>query len=117
MHEKLHKNLKITFQNDFVLSLEGDVSNNASEGDKLVRVEMKEFTSRGVTRYYTNVVVSTEFKFGLHSDIFFFPLEQNTLDLVMALNSFKTKVTYKGQERKMTVRFNCMDLEMEKYRD
>ena len=59
LHEKLISNLKITFQNDFVLSLEGDISNNASEGDKLVRAEMHKHTSRGLTRYYTNVVVTT----------------------------------------------------------
>ena len=39
----MKNNLKITFQNDFVLSLKDDISNNSSEGDKLVRVEMKEY--------------------------------------------------------------------------
>ena len=71
-------------------------------------------------RFYTNLVVSTEFKLGLHSDILFFPLEQNTLDLVMALNSFTVKIDWEERGRlfkKMIVRFNCMDLCLEKTLD
>ena len=106
----LCKNLKITFQNDFVLNMSEDISNNVSDSDRLVRVEYTPYTIKNVTRVYTNIVVTREFKFGLHSDIFFFPLEKNLLDLVTTLNSIKIK---DENECPLVIRFNCMNLEIQ----
>lgn len=97
MHHILKKNLKITFQNDFVINLDEDISSNISDSDRLVRDELRNYTTNGITRYYSNIVITREFKFGLHSDIFFFPLEQNILDLVTTLNPFKVKLS--GDEK------------------
>ena len=69
---------------------------------------MTNYKNKGVTRYYSNIVITRGFKFGLHSDIFFFPLEQNLLDLVTTLHPIKTKVGNKS----MMIRFNCMNLEI-----
>ena len=95
MHELLINDLKITFQNDFVINMKEDVSNNVSDSDRLVRVELArhktKYKQKEVLRFYSNIVITRCFKFGLHSDIFFFPLEQNELDLVTTLHPIKTK--------------------------
>ena len=116
MHEVITGNLKLTFQNDFVINMGEDVSSSTSDSDRLVRVEMTPYTTKGVTRYYSNIVITRGFKFGLQADIFFFRLEQNFLDLVTTLHPIKTKMFFTdkrvkgGSELPLTIRFNCMNL-------
>ena len=69
-----------------------DLSSNTSDSDRLIRAELVRYTSGDVTRIYSNFQITREFKFGLHADIFFFPLEQNILDLVTTFNPIKTKI-------------------------
>lgn len=97
----------MTFQNDFVINMSEDVSNNVSDSDRLVRIELTKFKTKSVTRYYSNIIVTRGFKFGLHSDIFFFPLEQNLLDLCTTLHPIKLT---KDIQHNLMVRFNCMSL-------
>lgn len=100
MHKILLENLKITFQNDFVLNVEEDLSSNVSDSDRLIRAELTDYENEGFVRYYSNIIITRNFKFGLHSDIFFFPLEQNTLDLVTTINQIKIKMGDLGKEDK-----------------
>ena len=72
------------------MNLSEDLSTNVSDSDRLVRADFESYkTKDGITRSYSDVVVTREFKFGLRSDIFFFPLEQNVLDLVTTLHEFQ----------------------------
>lgn len=103
----------MTFQNDFVLNIEDDLSTNVSDSDRTIRFSLEEHQFGKNRRIYSNFIVTREFKFGLRSDILFFPLEQNDLDLVTTLNSIKISLTPDVQ---LVLRFNCMNIEMPKSR-
>jgi hypothetical protein len=103
----------VTFQNDFVLNIEEDLSTNVSDSDRTIRYNFSEHDFAGTRRLYSNFIVTREFKFGLRSDILFFPLEQNDLDLVTTLNSIKVALRPDVQ---LVLRFNCMNIEMPKPR-
>ena len=109
LRSQLDENLKIIFQNDFVLNLKDQVSSNASDSDRLIRVHKSEEDYNGVKRFYHNIVVTRQFKFGLRADIFFFPLEQNELDLVTTLNPIKKRF---NNNSTLEIRFNCMNLQL-----
>ena len=101
------------------MNLEEDISSNVSDSDRLIRTELTSYENDGINRYYSNMTITRKFKFGLHSDIFFFPLEQNILDLVTTLNQIKIKIhvndlqKYKEKEyMNLIIRFNCMNLEI-----
>lgn len=103
----------MTFQNDFVLNIEDDLSTNVSDSDRTIRYTFNEHQFGDNRRIYSNFIVTREFKFGLRSDILFFPLEQNDLDLVTTLNSIKISLQPDVQ---LILRFNCMNIEMPKLR-
>lgn len=56
------------------MNLEEEISTNASDADRLVRTDSEEYDHEGMTRIYYSVTITREFKFGLRSDILFFPL-------------------------------------------
>lgn len=106
MAEIIKEKLKVTFQNDFVLNIEEDLSTNVSDSDRTIRYSFDEYQFGKIRRIYSNFIVTSEFKFGLRSDILFFPLEQNDLDLVTTLNSIKVSL---GSDQ-IILRFNCMNI-------
>lgn len=109
--ELIREKLKVTFQNDFVLNIEDDLSTNVSDSDRTLRSNISEYEFGGTRRIYSNFILTRVFKFGLRSDILFFPLEQNDLDLVTTLNSIKVSLNNNVQ---FVLRFNCMNIEMPK---
>lgn len=99
------------------MNLEEEISTNASDADRLVRTDSEEYEHEGMIRIYYSVTITREFKFGLRSDILFFPLQQNQLNLVTTINPIKTKFGRSKQgkfekQRNLTIRFNCMNLQM-----
>lgn len=124
MHDIIKQNLKLTFQNDFVINMSEDLTHNVSDSDRLVRMEKTKFKTKDVTRYYSNVIITRGFKFGLHSDIFLFPLEQNILDLVTTIHPIKvdkdkifdSKLSGSQKAKDLIIRFNCMNLEIEEHK-
>jgi hypothetical protein len=113
--------MKISFQNDEIIDLGNGITDNYSDNDKLVQRKYKiRHDEEGIIRHYINFEITRACKFGISANIFWFPLEQDTLDLVLTLNNFSFKFNLTGVKKNIKefkVRFNCMNIEIWKLKE